>query len=259
MTRKGRPALGVPRHDLEECASTQAEVQRLASEGAPHGTLVVARRQTAGKGRSGRSWLSAEGGLYLSLLLRPTLAPDKLPRLTLLAGAAVVDALLASGAEVYAKWPNDVLVRAASDGPLGPFRKVCGVLVEGVLGPKGIEGAVLGVGLNLVPPAGGFPADIAAVAGALSDVGVTLSREGALGALLLHLERRLADPADDAAFAAALDVLRARSATLGRDVEARDDDVRGRAEDLDTDGALLVRTASGALVRVVAGDVWPRA
>lgn len=258
MRRDGRLALGVPRHDLEECASTQAEVQRLASEGAPHGTLVVARRQTAGKGRSGRGWLSEEGGLYLSLLLRPRLAPEKLPRLTLLAGAAVIDALLASGGDVYAKWPNDVLVPCAVEGPLGPFRKVCGVLVEGVLGPKGIEGAVLGIGLNLVRPAGDFPAAIASVAGALSDVGIALSRDDALRLLLLHLERRLADPADDAGFAAALEVLRARSATLGRDVEARDDDVRGRAEDLDTDGALLVRTASGALVRVVAGDVWPR-
>lgn len=258
MTSLAQPALGARRHLLEECASTQAEVQRLAGEGAPHGTLVVAQRQTAGKGRSGRSWLSGDGGLYCSLLLRPRLSPEKLPRLTLLAGAAVVEALLARGADVYAKWPNDVLVPAKEPGPLGPFRKVCGVLVEGVLGPKGVEGAVLGVGLNLVAPAGGFPAALASVAGALSDVGVGLSPDAALLLLLEHLERRLADPADDAGFAAALDVLRARSATLGRDVEARDDDVRGRAEDLDTDGALLVRTASGALVRVVAGDVWPR-
>lgn len=251
--------LGEPATFLEECASTQAEVQRLASEGAPHGTLVVADRQTAGRGRSGRSWLSGDGGLYLSLLLRPRLAPEKLPRLTLLAGAAIVEALALAGADVYAKWPNDVLVPAAEAGPLGPFRKVCGILVEGVAGKQGIEGAVLGVGLNLVRPPGGFPDDIARLAGALSDVGLVLQRDEALRAVLATLERRLADPADDEAFAAALNVLRARSATLGRPVEVRDERVRGVAEDLDDDGALLVRSDEGGLVRVVAGDVWPRA
>lgn len=254
----GASALGVSRHDLDECASTQIVAQRLASEGAPHGTLVVARRQTAGKGRSGRTWLSEEGGLYLSLVLRPVLPPEKLPRLTLLAGAAVVDALLARGADVYAKWPNDVLVPASEPGPLGPFRKVCGILVEGVIGRSGIEGAVLGVGLNLVRPLGGFPEDIAALAGALSDVGLVLERDEALRAVVAGLERRLAEPADDDAFAGALEQLRARSATLGRPVEVRDERVRGVAEDLDHDGALLVRSDDGALVRVVAGDVWPR-
>lgn len=252
------PKLGVPRLDLEACASTQLEVQRLAREGAPHGALVVARRQTAGKGRAGRSWLSEEGGLYFSFLLRPHLPPERMPRLTLLSGAAVVEALCELGAPAYAKWPNDVLVPAAPQGPLGGFRKVCGILVEGVLGPGGIEGAVVGIGLNLVRPAGGFPADIAPVAGALSDVGLELPSEDLLASLLEKLSLHLADPADDSAFARALDVLRVRSATLGREVEARDDGVRGRAEDLDEDGALLVRTAEGALVRVVAGDVWPR-
>lgn len=258
MTRLDGPRLGVPRHSLEECASTQLEVHRLASEGAPHGTLVVARRQTAGKGRSGRSWLSEEGGLYFSLLLRPRLAPEKMPRLTLLAGAAIVEGLGALGVEVYAKWPNDVLVPAAPPGPLGPYRKVCGILVEGILGKGGIEGAVLGIGLNLVHPKGGFPTEIESVAGALADVGLAPTADEVLSALLERLSPRFADPSDDGAFANALDVLRARSATLGREVEARDDGVRGRAEDLDEDGALLVRTAEGALVRVVAGDVWPR-
>ncbi len=254
----GQPALGAQRHYLEECPSTQAVAQKLAHEGAPHGTLVVAARQSAGKGRSGRQWLSAEGGLYLSLLLRPELPAEKLPRLTLLAGAAVVDALLAAGAPVYAKWPNDVLLGHASEGPLGPYRKVCGVLAEGVIGSRGIEGAVLGIGLNLVRPAAGFPDELSLVAGALSDEGLALSRDDALEKLLHSLARRLADPNDDAAFAAALDVLRQRSATLGRRVEARDDDVRGVAEDLAPDGALLVRTGDGELARVLAGDVWPR-
>lgn len=258
MTSSDGLALGHRVIALEECASTQQEAQKLAAEGAPHGTVVVARRQTAGKGRSGRQWLSEEGGLYLSVVLRPKLSPERLPRLTLLAGAGVLDALLTLGSEVYAKWPNDVLVAADSDGPLGPFRKVCGILVEGVMGPKGIEGAALGVGLNLARPPGGFPEELRTLAGALCDVGLTLSREDALRSVLKGLQGRLSQPDDDGAFAAALDRLQERSATLGRRVEVRDDGVRGVAEALGDDGALLVRTDGGDLVRVIAGDVWPR-
>lgn len=256
--RRGR-ALGHRALYLSSCASTQIEAQRLAREGAAHGTVVVAGRQTAGKGRSGRPWLSEEGGLYLSLLLRPRLSPDKLPRLTLLAGAAVVDALVTAGADVYAKWPNDVLIPADSDGPYGRYRKVCGVLVEGITGAKGVEGAVLGLGLNLARPAGGFPGELTPVAGALSDQGLAFSRDDALRSLLDELEGRLLDPDDDKAFAAALDVLRARSCTVGRRVEVRDDNVRGVASEIAADGALVVKTDAGAMVRVVAGDVWPRA
>lgn len=257
MTSSDGLALGHRVIALEECASTQLEAQKLAAEGAPHGTVVVARRQTAGRGRSGRQWLSEEG-LYLSVVLRPKLSPERLPRLTLLAGAGVLDALLALGSEVYAKWPNDVLIAANSDGPLGPFRKVCGILVEGVMGPRGIEGAVLGVGVNLVNPPGGFPEELRLLAGAVSDVGPVLSRDDALRAVLTRLQERLSQPNDDGAFAAALDRLRERSATLGRRVEVRDDGVRGVAEALGDDGALLVRTDEGELVRVIAGDVWPR-
>src|SRR5690606_5191619 len=112
-----------------------------------------------------------------------------------------------------------------------------------------------GIGLNLQRPPGGFPPELSLIAGALSDVGPLLSRDEALRLLLHSLEPRLLDPADDDAFANALDLLRARSCTLGRRVCVRDDDVRGVAEALAPDGALLVRTETNELVRVVAGDV----
>jgi BirA family transcriptional regulator, biotin operon repressor / biotin---[acetyl-CoA-carboxylase] ligase len=246
-------ALGQPRLLLESCASTQQEAQRLAHAGAPHGSVVVAGRQTAGRGRSGRPWLSKEGGLYLSLVLRPALPLERFPRLTLLAGAALIEALLELGADAYAKWPNDLLVPAQSEGPLGPYRKVAGILCEAHSTARGIEGAVLGVGLNLAAPPGGFPPELERVAGALN----AASREQALEAVLQALSRRLAAPADDEAFASALALLKERSATLGRLVEVPEQGLRGTAVDLDKDGALLVRTAAGERVRVVAGDVWP--
>lgn len=247
--------LGQRRVALESCPSTQAEAQRLAAEGAPHGTLVTASRQTAGRGRSGRPWVSEGGGLYLSLVLRPELPLERWPRLTLLAGAALVEALRGLGADAFSKWPNDVVVPGAPAGPLGPYRKVAGILCEAHTSARGVEGAVLGVGLNLRPPPAGFGAELALVAGSLQDL--ALSPERALEAVLQALERRLAAPDDDEAFARALALLRERSATLGRQVQVRDQGLAGGAEDLDEDGALLLRTPDGQRVRVVAGDVWP--
>lgn len=241
----------------EECLSTQAEVHALAEAGAAHGTLVVARRQTAGRGRAGRSWHSEGGGLYLSLLLRPNLPPARYASLTLLVGAGVLDALCALGVDAYAKWPNDILLRREPAGPLGSWRKVAGILVEGVTGPRGIEGAVVGIGLNVRPPPGGFPAELAHLAAALSDVVPGIDETTVLQQMLTQLERRLASPDEESSLATALDALRQRSATLGQVVRANDEGLSGLAIDFDTDGALLLQQPCGERVRVIAGDIWP--
>lgn len=240
----------------EECVSTQAEAHALAATGAAHGTLVVARRQSAGRGRAGRGWHSEGGGLYLSLLLRPLLPPARYASLTLLVGAGVLDALCALGVDAYAKWPNDILVKREPPGPLGPWRKVAGILVEGVTGPRGIEGAVVGIGLNVRPPPSGFPPELAHLAAALTEVVPGLDEMRVLQEVLTKLEQRLAAPAEDASLDKALDALRQRSATLGRVVHAQDEGRSGLAVDFDSDGALLLQQPSGERVRVVAGDVW---
>ncbi|MFZ9886873.1 MAG: biotin--[acetyl-CoA-carboxylase] ligase [Myxococcota bacterium] len=241
----------------EECLSTQLEAHALAAAGAAHGTLVVARRQSAGRGRAGRSWHSAGGGLYLSLLLRPDLPAARYASLTLLVGAGVLEALCELGIDAHAKWPNDLLLRRQPAGPLGAWRKVAGILVEGVTGPRGLEGAVVGIGLNVSPPPGGFPAELIDLAAALTEERPELDEHMVLRQLLTTLEDRLAFPAEEKTLATALDVLRRRSATLGHMVRANDEGVSGLAVDFDTDGALLVQQPSGERVRVVAGDVLP--
>lgn len=245
---------------LEECRSTQEEAMARAAKGAPHGTLVVARRQTHGRGRRGRSWLSPEGGLYFSLLLRPSsLDPEHLPRLTPLAGAGVLEGIASLGVPAFIKWPNDVLIPARTAGPLGAFRKVAGVLVELHTTAHRVEAAILGAGVNVRPPPGGFSKEIRDLAGALSDAGVTAPPEEVLLALLTTLQVWLERPEDDARFSTCLEHLRKSSATLGRPVRIEKDAkvVSGIAEDFDADGALLVRSEDGTLHRVVAGDVWP--
>lgn len=259
ISRREEGALGSEVVVLDTCATTQFEARERAKRGAPHGTLVIARRQEQGHGRRGRAWFSGEGGLYLSLVLRPTvLEPRDLPRLTLLAAAGLLDGLVELGVDALVKWPNDLLVPAASAGPLGAFRKVGGVIVEPMLSGGVVDAAILGVGVNVRPPPGGFPDELDDIAGTLEEVGVDAEPEEILHTLLDGMEPWLEVPEDDERFHRCLERLRERSATLGRPVRVEDGvAVEGIAEGFDSDGALLVRGDDGDLARVLVGDVFP--
>jgi BirA family biotin operon repressor/biotin-[acetyl-CoA-carboxylase] ligase len=211
-------SLGRPRLHHREIDSTNRRARELATAGAPHGTLVTAGVQTAGRGRQGRRWDAREGdALLCSLIVRE---PDEL--LSLRAGLAAADV---AGEAARVKWPNDVLLDGA---------KVAGVLVEG----RPHEGwAVVGIGVNV----SAAPEGLGATSLGRDDV------EGVLAELLAALETRLAQPA-----AAALDDLRARDALLGAPV--RWDGGTGVAEGIDATGGLLVRTGDGVTV-LSAGEV----
>lgn len=131
---------------LKETDSTQLVARRLADEGAPDGTLVWALRQSAGKGRMGRKWRSAPGGLYVSWLLRPSFPPSRLADFSLACGAAAAAALRDLGrVEPAVKPPNDVLAKSAD----GKFRKVCGILCEASGDSERLHWLVVGVGVNV--------------------------------------------------------------------------------------------------------------
>lgn len=219
--------------ELDETASTNDDAAALARAGAPHGEAVLARRQTRGRGRAGRSFVSPEGGLYLSIVVRPGRPPDEWSLLPLAAGLAVVEELRARGFGVALKWPNDVLLEE---------RKLAGVLVESRWGQEPF--AIVGIGLNLetspVPDATCLAAHGAAPA----------PRElaEALVARLLAIVARW----NEAGRGAVLDGARAACVTLGRRVEWEKGE--GLALDIAEDGALLVRTDEGER-RVVASDV----
>jgi BirA family biotin operon repressor/biotin-[acetyl-CoA-carboxylase] ligase len=219
--------LGRPRLHLRETGSTNARARELAAAGAPHGTLVTADLQTAGRGRQGRAWTAPAGrALLLSLVLRE---PGEL--LSLRAGLAVADL---AGPRALVKWPNDVLL----DG-----RKVAGVLVEG----RPQEGwAVLGIGVNAAVDVAELPEALRDRAGTLGLAPRELPR--ALATLLEALEARLTQPA-----VATLDALRARDALHGRLV--RWEHGAGTGAGIADDGALLVRDAAGAVQALAAGEV----
>ena len=130
--------------------STQNVARRLAEEGAPDGTLVWALSQTAGKGRMGRRWRSAPGGLYASWLLRPAFAPDRLGEFSLACGEALAQALHGFGVKTAVKPPNDVLALC----PDGKARKLCGILCEASGDSKRLHWLVVGFGINVnnAPP-----------------------------------------------------------------------------------------------------------
>lgn len=127
---------------IDEVGSTNDLVLELGRSGAPHGAAVAARRQTAGRGRRGHGWASPEGNLYLSVLLRPSVAPSRLPGLAAACGLGVLEAVSALHPlnEPQLKWPNDLLANG---------RKLAGVLVETSRDAGGTTFAVCGVGLNV--------------------------------------------------------------------------------------------------------------
>jgi BirA family biotin operon repressor/biotin-[acetyl-CoA-carboxylase] ligase len=220
--------IGTPHVHHRVVDSTNERAKELAAAGAPHGTLVTADEQTAGRGRQGRSWLAEAGAAVLmSVVLRPP--PEALP---LAAAVAVAEAV---PVEAAIKWPNDVLVEG---------RKLAGILVEG----RPQEGwAVLGIGLNVSAPAGGFPEELREIAASLNGA---LSRHEVLAALLERLEARLASPLPEV-----LAEWRRRDALLGQRVGW--DGGHGVAAGIDADGSLLVDTDAGR-VALIAGEVHLR-
>ncbi len=144
--------------------STNDIIKDLAKNGAPEGTVAIANAQTAGRGRMGRSFMSPEGtGLYMSVLLRPKLSASSALLITTAAAAAVALAIEKhTGKDAYIKWVNDIFQNG---------KKVCGILTEGVFGNNGtLDFAVLGIGVNLMPPKDGF-GDLDSIAGAVFENG----------------------------------------------------------------------------------------
>lgn len=224
--------------EKESTGSTNDDVRELAVQGAPQGAAVLAHAQTAGRGRAGRHWASPDGGLYLSVLLRPGMPLERWGLLPLACGAAVAATLREGGFDAVVKWPNDVL--------LGE-RKVAGVLVETRLGDERF--AVVGIGVNV----GRAPEGVPEATGLAEHGRAPGRRELAerLVAAVLERAERLERHGEEAVLAE----VRGMCVTLGRRVEWEKGE--GVAVDVAEDGALVVESR-GRRERVLAGDVRVR-
>lgn len=138
----------------DEVDSTNNIAKQLAEQGAPEGTLIIAERQSAGRGRLGRSFFSPEGGIYMSMVLRPSIVPEDALLITVAAAVAAAEAIEEmSGRECRIKWVNDVYIED---------KKVCGILTEGAFNAelRRLDHAIFGLGINLTVPSGGYPPEI---------------------------------------------------------------------------------------------------
>jgi BirA family biotin operon repressor/biotin-[acetyl-CoA-carboxylase] ligase len=241
--------LGRTLHYEETLPSTNARAYELAQEGAFHGEVVLTEAQTAGKGRRGRSWSSPPGkNLYFSAILRPELPPQRAPELTLVAAVALCETLREAGVKATIKWPNDVQIEG---------KKVAGILTELSADTERVHFVVLGVGVNLNAKPDDFPPELSEIAtSVLISRGQSVPRALFTAALWTRLEQWL-DVHTEEGFASVRTAWKSMASTLGQDVLVRSEqkELRGVAEDLDEDGALLLRTPDGKLERVLAGDV----
>jgi BirA family transcriptional regulator, biotin operon repressor / biotin---[acetyl-CoA-carboxylase] ligase len=226
-----RAPLGHPRLHLRSTDSTNERARALALTGAPHGMLVTAAEQTAGRGRQGRRWSAPAGSaLLMSLLLR-----DPPPLLPLIAAVAVCDV---AGGDARVKWPNDVVFARG-----GSLAKLAGILIEG----RPQEGwAVLGIGVNVAVRVEELPVELRDSAASLDLASDEI--EPLLARLLAALQQRLEEsPAE------ALAAWRARDALHGREISWAGG--RGKAAGIDGGGRLVVELAGGGHTTLDAGEV----
>lgn len=233
----------------EETDTTNNRARELALEGAPEGTLVVAEKQTAGRGRQGKVWESPLGtGIWMSLVLRPQIAPTEASVLTLLCGLATAEAIEAeTGLSADIKWPNDILING---------KKAVGILTEMDCEMSEVHFVIPGIGINVNTAS--FPPEIAEIATSLYlECGKTVSRRRLVHKVLERLEEHYETFLWTGSFAAMLEDYRKHCITLGKEVH-----VLGRepffaeALDITPEGELLVRRADNGKEEVVfSGEV----
>lgn len=236
---------------LEEIDSTNDHGKRLVLEGAENGTVILADRQTAGRGRMDRRFQSPKGkGIYLTVLLRPTVPVEELASVTAMAGVAVCDAVeRVCGVRPGLKWPNDPVLNG---------KKLGGILTELCFDPEnGRPCVVLGIGLNVAHEE--FPPEVAALATSLDREGCAVSREKLAAALIRTLDELFSalEAGDREAYLAAY---RRDCVNLGKAVQLIRGGERETAEAVGIDGqfGLVVRTAGGEEKVVRSGEVSVR-
>jgi BirA family transcriptional regulator, biotin operon repressor / biotin---[acetyl-CoA-carboxylase] ligase len=241
--------ISAPPYLFDVVGSTNEELLRLAEQGAPDWTVVVANQQVAGRGRLGRRWVSLPGSsLLVSVLVRPPIPPAGAGLVSLASGACMALACsVASGVDARCKWPNDLLVGS---------RKLGGVLVEARVERDELIHVVIGTGVNVKQARSDFPPDLQGSATSVAMEGGRPDLDALLHDYLMRL-RRFGDPSKAGFASTTLGLYRQVSETIGRRVRATTTDgrsIEGRASDIGPSGELHVETKTG-LERVAFGEI----
>ena len=245
-----RKVIGRDIRVFEQTTSTNDVIEKLARDGVKEGAVVFAESQTKGRGRLGRKWISpGRKGLWFSVLLRPDLRPQETTQLMVASATALRRAIQSeTGLRPEIKWPNDIVIGG---------KKVAGILTELSAELDRVRHVILGIGVDVNLVAGEFPPELRKLATSLKiESGRAISRAELATAILRELD---ADHARicGGGFAEVADEWQEHCKTIGRQVTIQIGErrIRGRAESLDDDGALLLRTDHGRLERITGGDV----
>ncbi len=227
--------------------STNEEIKRRAQKNAASGIVVISRSQTAGRGRLGRNWVSSEGGIYFSILLRPELPPNDVSGITLAAGLGVCIAIRKfTGLDAMIKWPNDVIIGN---------KKVCGILTEMTAQTDMVDFVVMGIGVNVLNDS--FPEEISNKATSLKiETGGEVDLSRLMREIISVLDKTLCSyllgiSQED------MKLYKSMCATIGREVSLTRGGERlsGKAVDITADGELVVMLNSGKRITVNSGEV----
>lgn len=231
---------------FKETESTNIIAREIAGS-VEEGTVVVAESQTGGRGRLGRKWISPEGGIWLSIILKPRIQPLYAPRITLLAGVSVAKTIRSLGLPAKIKWPNDVLING---------KKVCGILTEIEAEMDMIDYCVVGIGIDANVDTESFPEEFRESSTSLKkELGHGINRVEFVQKLLSEFEALyLRFLKED--FLSILEEWRNMSATIGEWVKitTQAKTVYGEVIGVDNEGALILETSDGKLEKIVAGN-----
>ncbi|TWT28333.1 biotin--[acetyl-CoA-carboxylase] ligase [Planomicrobium sp. CPCC 101110] len=235
---------------IESCPSTQILAHNLAQEGTADGTVVLTETQTEGRGRLARKWDSApQKGIWMSVILRPDVVPQKAPQFTLVAAVAVVRAIEeVTGLKPEIKWPNDILLNG---------KKCTGILTELQSDADGIQALIIGIGMNVNQEMEDFSPEVRDIAASLKMAGGQgVNRQDLVRSLLFHLEQ-YTELYVEQGFGLLKVMWEGYSSTIGRPVRARmaKETLEGIAEGITDDGVLQLRTPDGRLHGIYSADI----
>ncbi len=251
--QKARPAphiiLDYRIYHYHKVSSTNKVAKKIAKSSDEEKVVILAETQTHGKGRLGRQWFSPNGGLWLSLMLRPQITLREASKLTLIASCAVARTIdLMFGLKTDVKWPNDVLVNG---------KKICGILTETGTKDGSVEFVIVGVGINANIDMKSFPEGLQDTATSLKhELGFEINRKKLVKNFLQSFDQRYRR-LQVGLWSVLLQEWKNLAIFLGRRVEVKsfDEVLVGKALDIDEDGGLIIRLENGVLRKVIAGDV----
>ncbi len=239
---------------FDSIESTNTIAKKLAAEGQPEGTIIIAEEQTGGRGRRGKDWLSPKGtGIWMSMLLRPDIDPSESAKITQIAAAAVTMAIQKiTGCQAGIKWPNDIILHR---------KKVCGILTEMSGELSSINYIIVGIGINANVDIEVFPMDIRKIATSIKAcIGKSISRKDMVIAILNEFEKFYFDFIEKKNIKKAMSICKKYSVTLGNQVRlmTRGEEIIAEAIDLTEEGELVIKKATGEIEKVISGEVSVR-